>query len=101
GMGLEHVGCPARLSPRHYARLPAQPPPARKADAASLWPLKSREAAQARRLACSRRSEQDCQMRAPRRDTERRANGRTAAVPLLEVGRYFIGHTAHTFRLMA
>ncbi len=101
GIVLEQVADPARLRRRHDARVRVHPHLARKADAPTLGPLKSGKAAQDRRLACSRRPEQDCHMRASQRDTDRRANGRTAVVPFLEVGRYFIGHTAHTFRFMA
>src|SRR5712692_370180 len=101
GIVLEQVADPARLRRRHDARVRVHPRLARKADAPALGSLQSGEAAQDRRLACSRRSKQDGDMRTADRKPEYRTDRWPSVVPFLEVGCHLLGHTAHTFRLRA
>src|SRR3989441_10521536 len=101
GIVLEQVADPARLRRRHDAHVRVQPRLARKPDAPALGPLQSGEAAQDRRLARSRRSKEDSDMRTADRKPKRRTDCRPSVVPFLEVGCHLSSHTAHTFRLRA
>src|SRR2546421_12690522 len=95
---LEEVADPPLLRRHHDTLVGVKPESTGKTDAACPRPVQPGQAPQDGSLSRSRRAEENGDVRPIRRHMERRPDRRPSIVNLLEVGRYLMGHTAHTLR---